>query len=121
MPRTATYVEATLTDTSGVLTEVVSDPVYNSLATAGKIRANLQNGNSTIAVPTNTRGVIITVSNGTTVKTLKGAAGDTGIRIFSAGSPRNNGSFLLLFDMTVASFVINSAGADTGITEIQFV
>jgi len=76
----------------------------------------LQSGANTIIVPSKARGVIIVFDNAaTSIKTLKGITGDTGIEIGI------NGWVVLPFDSTPpASFVITSNALDTVLTEITF-
>lgn len=77
----------------------------------------LASGDNTIAVPSTADGcIIIFDSSSTTVKTLKGAAGDTGIVL---SKTKWN---VITFDTTPpANIIINSGAADTSkVTEITF-
>lgn len=77
----------------------------------------LANGANTITIPAAMKYVLIVFdTTSSTVKTLKGIAGDTGIVV----APGTTTSWVLL-PITTGSFVINSAGADTGkLTTITF-
>lgn len=80
-------------------------------------QVTLASGDNTITVPTKARGCIINfASTSTTTKTLKGAAGDTGIVL-----DRTGWNVLKFYSTPPASFIINSSAADTGLlTEITF-
>lgn len=78
----------------------------------------LASGANTITVPSGaTAAVIVFASASTSVKTLKGVTGDTGLIVSKVGK------VVLQFDTSpIASFVINSSVADTGnTTSILFV
>ena len=80
----------------------------------------LQAGTNTITVPVspNTTGVVITLpATNTSIVTLKGVAGDTGIAIGKTTT------FVLMWDPTAppASFVLTSVATQTGLaTELSF-
>jgi len=121
------YVNATITDSLGIVTEITSLVTENPVAPIGSSRIKLPDGNNTIIVPSGSRGVIITFNDDCdSFKTLKGVAGDTGIQVASPFlSVRNSGVFMLLFGASPpASFVIGSvlapAGIDPGFTEFLF-
>lgn len=76
------------------------------------LQDELATGDNTVIVPANADGVVIIFdSTSTTVKKLKGAAGDTGVIL------AKNKWNVITFDTTpITDFIINSAGADTGKT-----
>jgi hypothetical protein len=85
---------------------------YESNFPAGDLVFNVPNSTTFVC-----RGVMITVDPAcTTTKTLKGAAGDTGIKIATAGL---GGTSYILLD-SVSTFIINNSGADTIPTILQY-
>ena len=84
----------------------------NTTPPSFELQDELANGDNTILVPANADGcIIIFDTTSTTVKKLKGAAGDTGIVL------SKNKWHVLTFDTTPPTdFILNSAGADTGKT-----
>jgi len=125
MALSKTWVEGIITDSLGSATIIDSSPNPNYPGlnllqgiTPWNYIGGLDNGDNIFPVPTFARGVIISCDLlCSTVKTLKGAAGDTGIQIFSAGP----GSMMLVFGyMLATSLIINSVGYDTGSTDILF-
>lgn len=91
---------------------IVPADMTNLTPPSWELQSVLANGANTVLVPANADGcVIIFDPTSTTVKTLKGVAGDTGIVL------AKNKWNVITFDTTpVVSFVINSTGADTGKT-----
>lgn len=79
-------------------------------------QVTLISGDNTIVVPTNSKGcIVVPDATSTTIKKLKGVAGDTGI-IVSKILPN-----LISFDTTpINSFIINSSALDTVVTVILF-
>lgn len=127
-PISRTFVESTITDSLGIVTTTTSNNVDNAAAPIASSRILLPDGNTSITVPTGSRGVIITFNpECDSTKTIRGDEADTGIPVattIAGGS--NSGTFMLLFGASVAaSFIINSAsspaGTDPGYTEFQFV
>ena len=102
-------------------TKSVGPLTVSSAAACGTVtEIVLQSGANTITVPSApapTGCIIVLPSTNTQAVTLKGVAGDTGIAIGKTGV------FMLCFDPTAlpASFVLNSAATQTGLTtEISF-
>ena len=95
---------------------IVSDLVTNAIYLPS-ISLTLANGANTITVPSTAVGVLILfASTSTTVKTLKGVGGDTGIVLKPTGW-----IFFTITPGSTGTFVINSSAADTGLTtEIIF-
>lgn len=121
------FVNGIIEDSLGIFTEITSLVTENASAPIASSRIKLPDGNNTITVPSGSRGVIITFNEDCdSLKTLKGVAGDTGIKVASDfASTRNSGVFMLLFGASPpASFVIFSAlgpfGVDAGFTEFLF-
>jgi len=122
------YVEATLTDSLGIVTEVDSLVATNNSAPIASSRLKLPDGVNTITIPSGSRGVIISFGAlCDSIKVLKGVGGDTGliVALGIASTPANTGSMMLLFGASVAaSFVIDSSAApgniDPDYTEFQF-
>jgi len=121
------YVDATITDSLGITTEITSLVTENASAPIGSSRIKLVDGNNTILVPTGSRGVIITFNElCDSFKILKGVGVDIGIKVASDFlSTRNSGVFMFLFGASPpASFIINSllapAGTDPDYTEFLF-
>lgn len=91
--------------------------LQNTLPPYDSIQLVLANGANTIIVPylaaviVPIGALIIPDLTSTTVKKIKGIAGDTGIQI-----SKSHWSLLSFDDPPPASFVIDSAGADTGKT-----
>lgn len=70
---------------------------------------------NTIAVPVGSTAVVICPPVGNLVGlTLKGVAGDTGIKLFT------NQPSVIALDSTVVSFVLTSLGAISGTVELSF-
>lgn len=91
--------------------------LVNSDAPYGVTQITLASGDNTITIPTKATGCIIAFDpTSTTVKTLKGVGGDTGVVLAKA---KWN---VITFDSTPpANFIINSGAADTSkLTEIMF-
>lgn len=89
---------------------VAPTDIQNNTPPSVETQLVLANGDNTIVVPALAYGcVIIFDPTSTTVKTLKGAGGDTGVIL--AKTKWN----VITFDTTpIASFIINSGAADTG-------
>lgn len=84
--------------------------VQNPVAPMQSDLTSLSSGNNTITVPSGSTGVtIIPPSNNSTSMILKGVAGDTGINL-ALTSPTSIG-----LATGVASFVITTGGAITGV------
>jgi len=122
-----TWVEGTITDSLGSVTEIDSLESVNTAGLLGSTSLHLVNGDNTFLIPQvpfPARGVIISCDIGCdTFKILKGATGDAGITIFTdLANADFMGTFMLLFGSSPgASFIITSIGADTfGITEVFF-
>jgi len=98
---------------------ISSSPFNNAAANPAVVRIQLANGDNTIARPASARFCIISIDpTSTTVKTLKGAGGDTGLQI---GSNARGGSLTLPCGNTAGdNIIINSVGADSTFTTIQF-
>lgn len=77
-----------------------------------ELQSELANGDNTVLVPAIADGCIIIFDpTSTTVKSLKGVGGDTGVVL------AKNKWNVITFDTTpVVSFIINSGAADTGKT-----
>lgn len=85
----------------------------SNTASPGSIEIRtLSSGNTTITLPTGGSTVvsctIVPPSGNTTAITVRGVAGDTGIRI------HNTDPTTIAFDSSVTSFVINTAATVTG-------
>lgn len=91
--------------------------ITNTAGPSSVVQVVLASGTNTILIPSNAYGAIIVFDpTSTTVKTLKGSAGDAGIVL------AKNKWNVITFDSTPpANFVIIASGADTGkTTEITF-
>jgi len=119
-----TYIIGTITDPLLGVDTINSLVTNNANAPVSITRLILANGDNTITVPSTSRGVIITFNSlCNTAKTLKGAAGDTGVVIASTilGGV-NAGTFLISFGTPVpATLIINSTGADADFAEFCFI
>lgn len=89
----------------------------NSNAPIQVTQITLASGDNTITVPASAVGAVIIFDIlSTTVKKLKGAAGDTGVVL-----SKNKWSVLSFDSAPLADFIINSSATDTGkITTIHF-
>jgi len=111
------YIEGTITDTQGFVTDIATIPINNSSGVISHNRLVLLSGTNTILIPSGARGVIITFSADANLKTWKGLAGDTGIAMSASGAK----TFILSIPVGPgASFIINSAALDVGFSEFFF-
>ena len=105
MPTTSSRTTV-ITNTGDFLGTQYISAASNTDASGEQRLITLANGNNTITLPTNVVVRSITVippSGNTTAITLRGVAGDTGIRV------HNTDPFTISFDTSVTTFVINVA------------
>lgn len=114
------YLEGTISDTEGFVTNIDSLTTTSTAAVISHTRVTLASGANTILIPAGARGVIISFlpPGSGSLKTLKGVAGDIGIPLATGV---DNHTFMLLFGATPgASFVINSAALGVTFSEFFF-
>lgn len=110
------YISGTMTGTNG--NKDISGSITSTTASLVVTETVLAAGANTITVPSNSTGCVIKLpSTNTSVTTLKGVAGDTGIAIGKTGT------IVLSWEggTAPASFVLDSVSTQTGLyTQVSF-